>query len=37
MEFEQRIKGKLTETLVSELLEHAGYKVVPLGIEQIIR
>lgn len=37
MEFHQRIKGKLTETLVSELLGHAGYKVAPLGIEQIIR
>ena len=37
MEFERRIKGQITESLVQTLLEHAGYRVVPLGIEQVIR
>ncbi len=37
MEFERLIKGHITESLVQTLLEHAGYRVVPLGIEQVIR
>ena len=37
MNFERRIKGHITESLVQTLLEHAGYRVVPLGIEHIIR
>lgn len=37
MEFERRIKGHITESLVQTLLEHAGYRVVPLGVEHIVR
>lgn len=31
------MKGAVTQTLVKSLLEDAGYRVVPLGIEEVIR
>lgn len=37
MNFDRRIKGKLTECLVQTLLDHAGYRIVPMGVEHIIR
>jgi hypothetical protein len=32
-----RMKGSVTETLVKSLLEDAGYRIVPLGIQEVIR
>ncbi len=37
MEFDKRIKGAITQTIVKALLEDVGYKVVPLGIEEVVR
>lgn len=37
MQFSNRLKGKIAESLVKSLLEDAGYRVVPLGIEEVIR
>lgn len=37
MEFDRNLKGKITESIVQTLLEHAGYRVVPLGIEHVLR
>jgi hypothetical protein len=37
MDFKKRIKGAVTQTLVKSLLEDAGYRVVPLGVEEMIR
>lgn len=37
MDFDRRIKGNLTESLVQTLLEHAGYRIVPMGVEHVIR
>jgi hypothetical protein len=37
MEFHHRLKGSITENLVKALLEDAGYRVVPLGIEAVVR
>lgn len=35
MEFSNRIKGQLTQSIVRVLLEHAGYRVKSVGIEEI--
>lgn len=37
MEYTNRLKGAVTQTLLKCLLEDAGYKIVPLGIEAVIR
>src|SRR5688572_19535038 len=37
MDFKNRLKGTVTQTLLKALLEDAGYRVVPLGIEDVIR
>lgn len=37
IDFARRMKGAVTQTLVKSLLEDAGYRVVPLGIEEVIR
>ena len=37
MDFKNRLKGTVTQTLLKALLEDAGYRVVPLGIEGVIR
>jgi hypothetical protein len=37
MDFKNRLKGTVTQTLIKALLEDAGYKVVPLGVEEVIR
>ena len=37
IDFENRMKGKITQSLLEILLEDASYRIVPLGIEEIIR
>jgi len=37
MEYTRRLKGAITQTLLKSLLEDAGYRIIPLGIEEIIR
>ena len=37
MKFENRLKGNVTQTLISSLLEDAGYRIVPLGVEEVAR
>lgn len=37
MKFENRIKKEMTEGIVRAILEDAGYRVVDLGIEKILR
>ena len=37
MEYANRLKGAVTQTLLRSLLEDAGYRIVPLGIEEVIR
>lgn len=37
MDFKNRLKGSLTQTLVKALLEDAGYRTIPLGVEEVIR
>jgi len=37
MDFKNRVKGSVTQTLFKALLEDAGYQLVPLGIEEVIR
>ncbi|WP_442854741.1 hypothetical protein [Fischerella sp. PCC 9605] len=37
MDFRNRVKGAITQTLIKALLEDAGYRVIPLGVEEIIR
>lgn len=37
MDFKNRLKGSVTQTLLKALLEDAGYQIVPLGIEEVIR
>ena len=37
MKFESRVKGGVTQTLLKCLLDDAGYRVVPFGIEESIR
>ena len=37
MDFKNRLKGSITQTLLKALLEDAGYQLVPLGIEEVVR
>jgi hypothetical protein len=37
MEFANRLKGAVTQVLLKALLEDGGYRIVPLGIEEVIR
>lgn len=37
MDYSNRLKGSITQTLLKSLLTDVGYKVVPLGVEEIIR
>lgn len=37
MEYSNRLKGSVTQALLKSLLADAGYRVVPLGIEEAIR
>ena len=37
MKYTNRLKGAITQTLLKSLLEDAGYRIVPLGIEEVIR
>jgi hypothetical protein len=37
LNFKSSVKGRIAETLVSCLLQHAGYRVLPLGIEHSVR
>lgn len=37
MDFTSKLKGQITQSLIECLLVDAGLKVVPLGIEQVIR
>lgn len=37
MNFDNRLKGSTTQNLLETLLKDAGYNVVPLGIEEVIR
>lgn len=37
MDFTSRLKGEITQSLIECLLVDAGLRVVPLGIEQVIR
>lgn len=37
MEYSSRLKGGITQTLIKSMLTDAGYKVVPLGVEEVIR
>ena len=37
MKYTSRLKGDITQVLIKTLLEDAGYHIVPLGIEEIIR
>lgn len=37
MLFANRLKGGITQGLIKALLEEAGYRVVPLGVEEVIR
>jgi hypothetical protein len=37
MSFDSRLKGKITQGLFQTLLEDVKYRIVPLGIEEVIR
>jgi len=37
MEFSNRLKGNFSETLLQTLLEDAGYRIIAIGIEKILR
>jgi hypothetical protein len=37
MRFASRLKGGITQTLLRTLLQDCGYRIVPLGIEEVIR
>ena len=37
MDFSNRLKGAVTQSVIQALLEGAGYRVMPLGIEEILR
>jgi len=37
MNFQNRVKGAITQTLMKSLLEDAGYRVIPLGVEEVVR
>ena len=37
MDFSNRLKGTITQTLIKALFEDAQYRVIPLGVEETIR
>lgn len=37
MDYKNRLKGATTQILLKSLLEDAGYRIVPLGIEEVLR
>jgi len=37
MDFTNRLKGVVTQVLLRALLEDGGYRIIPLGIEEVIR
>jgi hypothetical protein len=37
MDYINRLKGAVTQVLLKSLLEDAGYRIVPLGIESVLR
>jgi hypothetical protein len=37
MLFSNRLKGGITQALVRALLQDGGYRIVPLGIEEVVR
>ncbi len=37
MDFRNLLKGTITQTLIKSLLEDAGYRVIPLGVEEVVR
>ena len=37
MDFDNKLKGNLTEIISSSIFEDAGYRVVPLGVEKVVR
>ena len=37
MEFSNRIKGTVSEALLQAILEDAGYRIIALGVEEILR
>lgn len=37
MLFSNRLKGNITQSLVRALLQDGGYRIVPLGIEEVVR
>lgn len=37
MLFSNRLKGSITQALVRALLQDGGYRIVPLGIEEVVR
>jgi hypothetical protein len=37
MNYTNRLKGSVTQVLLKSLLEDAGYRIVPLGIEAVLR
>ncbi|QFZ92856.2 hypothetical protein [Synechococcus elongatus] len=37
MDYKNRLKGVVTQVLLKSLLEDAGYRIVPLGIEEVLR
>jgi hypothetical protein len=37
MDYKNRLKGAITQVLLKSLLEDAGYRIVPLGIEEVLR
>lgn len=37
MKFSDRLKGSLTQTLIKTLLQDSKYRIVPLGVEEVIR
>lgn len=37
MRFANRLKGGVTQTLLRTLLQDGGYRIVPLGIEEVVR
>lgn len=36
IKFENKLKGRITQSLLSDLLTSSGYRVVPLGVEQVV-
>lgn len=37
MDYSARVKGSITQSLLKSLLADAGYRVVPLGVEEVVR